>query len=101
MGWERRGKKAYFYRKQRQGRRVVSTYIGAGAAGAAESLAASGRRAERESALTARRVERERQEEVDRASQEWSAAVALAAEVVLLAAGYRRRGRGPWRRSRA
>jgi hypothetical protein len=28
MGWETRGAHSYYYRKQRQGRRVVSTYCG-------------------------------------------------------------------------
>ena len=38
MGWEIRGGKRYYYRKQREGGRVVSVYLGAGAT--AERLAA-------------------------------------------------------------
>ena len=28
MGWERRGNKVYYYEKKRQGKRVVSVYLG-------------------------------------------------------------------------
>lgn len=30
MGWERRGNNLYYYRKERQGSRVKSTYVGRG-----------------------------------------------------------------------
>jgi len=30
MSWERRGHKRYYYRKRRQGERVVSEYVGTG-----------------------------------------------------------------------
>ena len=30
MGWERRGKNLYYYRKEREGSRVKSTYVGRG-----------------------------------------------------------------------
>jgi hypothetical protein len=32
MGWEYRGNRLYYYRKKREGRHVVSEYIGAGMA---------------------------------------------------------------------
>jgi hypothetical protein len=100
MGWERRGAKLYYYSKRRHGRRVVSTYVGTGVAGASEALAAAGRRAEREAERAACRALSERQQEIDRASESWSAVVELGAQAVLVAAGYRRRGRGPWRKAR-
>ena len=30
MGWERRGNHEYYYRKEREGSRVKSTYVGRG-----------------------------------------------------------------------
>lgn len=30
MGWEARGNRKYYYRKKRQGKRVVSNYLGTG-----------------------------------------------------------------------
>lgn len=30
MGWEQRGNQSYYYRKMRQGHRVISEYIGTG-----------------------------------------------------------------------
>ena len=33
MGWEYRGNRLYYYRKKRNGRRVVSEYMGAGLSG--------------------------------------------------------------------
>jgi hypothetical protein len=100
VGWERRGQGFYYYTKKRHGPRVVSSYVGSGAVGAAEALAAARRRAEREAELTARQALIGRQQEIDHASEEWSAAVDLLAQVVLIAGGFHRRGRGPWRKAR-
>jgi hypothetical protein len=52
MTWEQRGNRRYYYRKCRQGGRVVSEYVGAGelagAAAALDALEREIRRAERQ-----------------------------------------------------
>ena len=52
MSWEQRGNRRYYYRKRRQGGRVVSEYVGAGelagAAAALDALEREIRRAERQ-----------------------------------------------------
>ena len=95
MSWERRAAKRYYYRKYRQGDRVLSEYVGAG------------QPAELAAALDA--AQRQwRQAECDR----WASRRALDARIdelcdlthalacaLLLAAGYRTH-KGQWRKKR-
>ena len=105
MGWEtRRNGRRYFYRKERQGRRVVSTYCG------------SGERATLFAALGALDRQRRMQEAMERqiARSEFAELSATPAELtmlladvraevarVLTAAGYHQHKRGEWRKRRA
>lgn len=97
MGWEMRGNRRYYYRKTRDGGRVVSEYIGAGpVAEAFAGLDGIGRdSAEIDRAVWSETVQAERRRiaalaEVDRMVRGMTAAV-------LIANGYHQHRR-QWRR---
>lgn len=99
MAWETRRKGAYYYRKTRQGRRVVSQYIGAGLLGdllAAEDAQAA---AEDAAARAAWQQERAAIEEADPLLDELAARLASLTRAVLLASGCHTH-HGTWRRTR-
>jgi hypothetical protein len=95
MTWCRNGR--YFYRSRREGDRVVSEYLGAGAVGEAVARREDARRAQ---ALAARGRERSSQEEA-RALEATLHDLARASDELLAealtAAGYHRHHRGEWR----
>jgi hypothetical protein len=105
MGWEtRRNGRTYYYRKERRGRRVVSTYQGRGkiAALLAELDALDRERRQQERA----EAQMARSEFAALAATPPELAMLLAearAEVVrvLTAAGYYQHKRGEWRKRRA
>lgn len=96
----RKSGKTYFYRKVRQGRRVVSEYLGAGAEGGVRHELEQIERDERQAAAASRRAvvaalldeEREAWALLTKAQQ--------FAALAMLAAGYHRSHRGQWRRRR-
>src|SRR5687768_9875988 len=99
MGWEQRGANRYYYRKERDGSRVKSTYVGRGEMGHMISKFESSS-AELEKLLRAKKIievqERERIEAaIDRAVE----LVQLFTEAMLLTAGFHTHRR-QWRRKR-
>lgn len=100
MGIETRKNSAYYYRKRREGRRVVSEYVGGGELGAllyqADRLAAVEAAEER----AARQALARSAQEEGRAARELAAHCQEFAALALLAAGYHRH-KGTWRRRRS
>jgi hypothetical protein len=100
MGWKSRNGRAYYYKSERQGGRVTSTYFGAGLPAQAVAIMDQEAREEREAARAAWEEERGWMDEEECAAREMFERVEAVAEAALLAAGYRRHNRGEWRRAR-
>jgi hypothetical protein len=104
MGWETRGGHSYYYRKERQGRRVISTYCGRGEVAtlfvALDELDQERRQQEQAVNQAARAEFAEfaaTPPELTMLLAEARAEVARALE----AAGYHQHKRGEWRKRRA
>lgn len=99
MGWEDRGGQAYYYRKERDGERVVSRYVGTGYG--ARLIAESERALRREAKERRRARERERRrlERPLDAIRQAEEAVRLLRDAALIAAGYHTH-KGQWRKQR-
>ena len=99
MAWEKRSNRRYFYRKQREGRRVVSKYIGPGLIG---ELEAGSQQLKREAAQMDRLSREEEREHILASSREVDAVMNLVtrlARAELQAAGYHQH-KGTWRKRR-
>lgn len=95
MGWEKRGKRRYYYRKQRVGGRVRSIYLGRDEAAETADVLQQGKEQRRqEMSPTAERAAAI-DEELERLADEVNTAVAAA----YLLKGYHRHKR-EWRRRR-
>lgn len=96
MGWEQRGSHQYFYRKQRDGTRVKSIYVGRGEIADMISQFQSG------SSVLERLVRRTKtpnEIQSDRAVVVFEQAIQLLTEAALLTAGFHTHHR-QWRRKR-
>jgi predicted proteasome-type protease len=95
MSWEQRGDRRYYYRKRRDGDRVISEYVGAGelaeTAAALDALEREARRAERQSRQEARALDAQIDEVCD--------LIRALTYAELLVAGYHTH-KGQWRRKR-
>ena len=101
MGWERRGNRDYFYTAERVNGRVVKRYVGGGAVA---ELAARMDAVQREIAATAAEDNRLARADADAVADALAPLDALAdalTDAVLIAAGFHRHRRGPWRKRRA
>ena len=99
MGWERRGGRSYYYRKERRGRRVRSKYVGSGVLG---QICAANDRDEKQSRITQRaaiRAMREAEEAIDQHLSAEERVVKAITDGMLYAAGYRKH-KGQWRKQR-
>jgi hypothetical protein len=99
MGWKTINGRRYFYKSEREGGRVKSTYFGAGESG---SLMAEWIALERLERAAEREREREGREESDaeeRAISDWFDDVQAMADATLFVAGLHRH-KGQWRRRR-
>lgn len=99
MAWEERGGKSYYYRKERDGGRVRSIYVGSGeTAGLIAQLDAM-REREQEGQRILARMERERLLEQDADVDRVCALVETLTTAALLSAGFHTHKR-QWRRTR-
>ena len=99
MGWERRGGRSYYYRKQREGRRVRSKYVGSGVLG---QICAANDRDEKQSRITQREAinaMREAEDAIDQHLSDEERVVKAITDGMLYAAGYRKH-KGQWRKKR-
>jgi hypothetical protein len=96
MGLETRRGNLYYYRKRRDGARVVSEYVGGGHVAALCSQLDAAERAEGEAKRAALRGEREAGEALDNLLDAIGAALKTAAACELTAAGCHKH-RGQWR----
>lgn len=99
MGMERRGNGRYYYRKERKGGRVVSTYMGGGEIGVLYAELDALERAERAEQQAAEAAERAAWQEVRQAVEPVASLAGQAAAALLTAQGYHRH-KGQWRRRR-
>jgi hypothetical protein len=101
MAWEtRRGRGHYYTRSVRQGGRVTTEYVGAGAPGELAAAQDVARRAARAAERAAWQAECARAGAEERALGALCADVEAAFRAVLEAAGYHQHRRGAWRRWR-
>ena len=98
MGWETRGNGRYYYRKRREGRRVVSEYVSS-RFGSLVAMLDEERQAERERQRRAERIEREQTRAMDAVMKQINDLVAATLNSVLTAEGFHRH-KGQWRKKR-
>ena len=102
MAWQVDDARKYYYRHRRVGGRPRTVYVGAADDPAAELAAAADhlRRLGREAAARERQAEQARHQEVEAPLVRLCAASDVLTRAALLAAGFHRHDRGPWRRRR-
>ena len=100
MAWQVVDARKYYYRHRRVGGRPRTVYVGAAGSPAAELAAAADdlRRLEREVTARERHAERERLRGAEAPLLELCEVSDIVARAALVAAGYHRHDRGPWRR---
>ena len=97
MSWERRRQQLYYYRARREGGRVIKEYVGSGPAAVAAAKQDLARRAERAAEQERRQLDTILREQIAGVGDEADALVSAA----LLAAGFHRPQRKPWRKRRS
>jgi hypothetical protein len=100
MAWENRGKQRYFYRSKRVGDRVVKEYVGLGEAGSLIEAMREERKARKAGEREAIQEEMDEVAFLEAAFKPLDEFATAVAESALLAAGYHRPKRGPWRKRR-
>jgi hypothetical protein len=99
MGWKLINGREFYYRCEREGGRVTTTYLGGGTLGQLAELLDAEERAERAAEREAARIEQEEADAEERAIAEWFDSVQAVADAAMMAAGYHKH-RGQWRRKR-
>src|SRR5262249_29481944 len=99
MAWEQRGggERTYFYRSIRREGRVKKLYYGAGPVGHLAAEVEALRRAEQRADAEACKAQKGRLDAAVTLTRDLSAGCELLAAAPLLAAGYHRPSRHPWR----
>ena len=101
MAWEQRGNGTYYYTAERVGGRVVKRYVGTGrVAELAAQLDAITRQRDALQADQQRQV-RDEMGALDEALAPLNELADLLTRAALVAAGFHRHHRGPWRKRRA
>lgn len=99
MPWEKRGHRLYYYRKRREGKRVISEYVGRGELAEAMAVLDALEREECQAEQDRDRTKLEEQLVIDREIDGVSDLVGIVTRAVLLASGYHTH-KGQWRRKR-
>jgi hypothetical protein len=99
MAWESRGSHHYFYRKRREGRRVVSEYLGNGAAANLTSILTQQEREEHEIERSGRRIWQAELAEVEQQTAELARIIQTFLSATLLISDFHPH-KGQWRRRR-
>jgi hypothetical protein len=99
MGWKTINGRRYFYKSERQGGRVKTTYFGAGESGLLISRMEAIDREEKEETRKQPQAEREEFDAEEKAVAEWFERVQDAANTAMVAAGFHKH-KGQWRRKR-
>jgi hypothetical protein len=99
MGWKTINGRRYFYKLEREGDRIRSTYCGAGESGSLMAAWVTLERLERAAEREREREEREESDTEERVVATWFADVQAVADVAMLAAGFHKH-KGQWRRRR-
>jgi len=99
MGWERRGNNRYYYRKCREGDRVISEYVGSGPL--AQLASTLDNLTRQEQSLQREQMQREREaiRALDTEVDDVCAIMRVFTYAALLVAGYHTH-RGQWRQKR-
>jgi hypothetical protein len=98
MTWCRDGR--YFYHSRREGDRVISEYLGAGAVGAAAARCDEERRAQAAAERERDRAAREEARQLEEALRDLARVTDELVAETLTSAGFHRHHRGEWRRRR-
>jgi hypothetical protein len=88
VGWKTINGRRYYYRSEREGGRVKTTYCGAGESGLLISRMKPVERAKPEAERDERRAEREENRTDEKAVVDWFDDVQAAADAAMLAAGF-------------
>jgi hypothetical protein len=99
MGWESRSRNLYYYRKERDGSRVRSVYVGSGETAHLISQLEAMRHEETEMKCLHQRNLREIEEQTDHLIECHGEAAEVLLTATFLAAGFHTHHR-PWRRKR-
>lgn len=99
MGWEQRGNNRYFYRKEREGSRVKSVYVGRGETAHMVAQIQSSSPLLKRFACTMKSPEVIKAEKAEAALEQASDLIQLITQATLLTAGYHTHHR-QWRRKR-
>ncbi|VTR91697.1 Uncharacterized protein OS=Singulisphaera acidiphila (strain ATCC BAA-1392 / DSM 18658 / VKM B-2454 / MOB10) GN=Sinac_7637 PE=4 SV=1 [Gemmata massiliana] len=101
MGWENRGGQSYYYTAERVNGRVVKQYVGTGMVATLAAQLHASTRTERAATAEADQRARAELEALDAALAPLYELADAATVAALVAAGYHRPKRGPWRKRRA
>lgn len=99
MGWEQRGGGSYYYRKEREGGRVRSKYMGNGVLGQICAENDRDEQRDRTAKRDADHATRQTEAEVDRQLADAESAIVAITDAALLAGGYHKH-KGQWRKRR-
>ena len=99
MGWKTINGRRYFYKSEREGGRVKTTYFGAGESGLLISRMEAIDREEKDELRNQRRAESEEDRAEEKAVDEWFDDVQAVADAAMFAARFHKH-KGEWRRKR-
>ena len=100
MGWENRRNGSYYYRKERVGSRIISSYVGNGHTAELIGQLSSAFRSEKQLEQQMQTAEIEAMKAEDRALDELLNLAAELMKAELIAEGFHQHDRGEWRKSR-